>query len=498
MMKKNNLCPQDQNPLDLQERLKEEKVKAYASLSVQDRIRYFNDHNIHLEPYHLDRVRKLLSDERRFSDNFYPKPKGPLNVNHLILGEIHDAAENWEIYSTLFKGLVSRGYTNLTFEFSNSKDSQDRLNEAFLLTNAKDDSLSLEDRMFTDGAVPALVHAIQNNMRITFVDSMDRGASLWDREIVPNVPFNPDDPNTIIDEESVINKAKLDSEILHNRNLHIASGISAFDQEKVVHIGGRDHNKGLQSLLEQKTGLTPLSLLIDYPSRRVTPEELENDHAYSVEYVRDIFTLVDNLTESAPSKNLGAVPLDAEDSPGSETSPNRVRAYLLSGLVGQIMSKAASLSKGSPEHQSRIFMSMLVALTQVSVLDIDLGELKASAFKKEKNNEVKEKEKHMKREKEEEKKKKRLKELEQRLEEEEVKGSDIISIFNVFQSLLSLPTVVVSQSKNPMSVSFGSDSSFNPTNMGKWIMEESGINPKSYFSDVKLENIDVDLNLEIA
>jgi len=496
-MKKNTLCPQDHSSLEFHERLKDEKVKAYANLSVNERIKYFHDHNIPLEPYHLDRVRRVLSDARKFSDLSYPKPKGPLNVNHVILGEVHDQAENWQIYSTLFKGLTFRGYTNLTFEFANSKESQDRLNEAFLLANSGQDSSTLEDRIFKEGTVPALVYAIQNNMRITFVDSLDRDSSPWNKETVPNIPFDPEDPNTIIDEDSIKNKAKLDAGVLHSRNLHMATGIGAFDQEKVIHIGGRDHNKGLQSILEQKTGLTPLSLLIDYPSHRLPPEEFESHHAYGVEYVRDILTLVDNLTESSPSKNLGFIPSDVDDSPGSEASPERVRAYLLSGLVGQIMSKAAALTKGAPEHQSRIFMTMLVALDRVSILDVDVEKSKQLLFRANQEKENKGREKRRKKEKEEEKKKK-LEELEERLKREELEGTDLFSIFDVFRSLVVLPSIAPSLVKDLGFLAHGQSDSFDFSSAGRVFLEEVGINSKDYFSEPKVAQQDIEPTMEIS
>jgi hypothetical protein len=481
-MKKNNLRHEDHDPAMFHDLLKGAKMKAFSEMTVSERIKYCEVRNIELHPHDYKRVNELYSKAfSLFSDN-YAKPVGPLDLNHILIGEIHDQAENYTIYPQLLQGLSERGYNTLSFEYSLSKQSQDRLNEAFLLSGQSLSPGHFEGKMIQEGIPVPLVYAMRNNLRVVFVDHAIRDMVPWDREMVPSVPFDPSDPTTIVDGDCVRKKAQKDAEIFDRRNQFMAENIELLGDEKVVHVGGRGHNKGLQALLDQRTGKTPLSLLIDYPSYKVQPHDLETSHSFRVEYVRDILTLVDNLTESSPSRALASVPVEVEDSPGSEACSKRVRNYLLSGLVGQIMTKAAGLSKGAPEHQSRIFMTMLIALSQVSVLNIDLEKSKEilSVKREREEKEILASRKKRDKEKQEQERLKKLEELEEKLKEEE-SPSDVLSIFSVFRNLISAPSVAPMVAKNPIPSS--------PQMGAKWLMEEAGVDVASYYPP-KNQNID--------
>lgn len=484
MKKRNNTLKVEDHDFEvLHSKLREEKQKAFVGLTIAERIKYFEDHNVELEPYHAQNISIMLAEA---SNNFrvqYPVPKGLINFNQVIIGEVHDQAENLGMYADLLKELKVRGFNSLTFEFSLSKEAQDRLNDAFLIV--RDGSIKpemVEDAIIQNGAVAPFVYALKNDMRVLFIDQLDRGFSDWDRHLVPNIPFDPNNPNTIVDKDIICHKAKLDAEIFHNRNLTMVENILSMGDEKFIHIGGRNHNLGLQSLIEQKTGKTPISIVLDYPSNRHLGEGNQgggDSHGvFTVEYVRDIIIAIDNLTESSPSKNIGFVPAQLDDFSGSEAATNQVKSYLLSGVVGQIMAKAASLSVKAPEQQSRIFMVMMVALAQVSVVNVNLENIRNVLFDKKEAEKEKGKDRKRKdRDEEERHKKKKLEEMEEKLMESDSLGDDFLSVFHIFKRLtLSAISVPLLTGGNTVRQPLNLSSKVDPVSL----MKLAGVSAKGY------------------
>jgi hypothetical protein len=484
-------------------------------LTVGQRLQYFRDRGIELELFQVRDIMKAYDKARIQSEGTYPKVSGEINPSQIIIGEEHEHSANWDIYPRLLKDLKTRGYDTFSVELPPDKGAQEMLNQAFSIASNRSLSDSdIANEIFDKGVIPSLVFAFKNDMRVVLVDDFVREPSQWDKSVVPSVVFDPENPNTIIDEHMALEKGKEMYDVVRKRNLVMAENISALGNCKLVHIGGRNHNLGLQSLLSEKSGNIPVSVLLDYPDNRARRAALSEYGEYAFEYPRDIITLVDNLWGKQISNsavNGGEALVSSQDyEQDPNQSPHIIKAFMLSGIVGMLMTRAASLAKGvdghpeADEHRSRIFLSLLTALSQVAPINIDLERekqlhLKGEFWQRERLKEAKDKER--KREEEDEKKDRENKRklLEEKKERQrkakmlskESEGSEVsflglsidaLHILSVFSSLVKNPSITpINFELGDKSKIFNQDLSDIGSSEAFWLMSEAGINPEQYF-----------------
>lgn len=495
-----------------------------GGLTVGQRLQYFRDRGIELELFQVRDIMKAYDRARIQSEGTYPKVSGEINPSQIIIGEEHEHSANWDIYPRLLRDLKSRGYDTFSVELPPDKGAQEMLNQAFsIASNRSLSDLDIANEIFDKGVIPSLVFALKNDMRVVLVDDFVREPSQWDKSFVPSVVFDPENPNTIIDEHMAFEKGKEMYDVVRKRNLVMAENISALGNCKLVHIGGRNHNLGLQSLLSEKSGNIPVSVLLDYPDNRARRAGLPGYGEYAFEYPRDIITLVDNLWD----KQVSTPAIDGVASLGAlqdqEQSPHIIKAFMLSGIVGMLMTKAASLAKGldghpeADERRSRIFLSLLTALSQVAPINIDLerekelhlkgGFWQRERLKKAKDKELKREEEDRKKDRENkrkllEEKKERQRKAKMLSKESEISevsflglSIDALHILSVFSSLVKNPSITpINFEPGDRSKIFNRDLSDIGSSQASWLMSEAGINPEQYFeSEVQPVQLSRDL-----
>lgn len=269
-----------------------------SKMTIRERVEAFKEVNRGEKEWVGNFIDQMTTKVAQVNKIPCPEPKGKNGSEIIIIGECHGQSLEYSLYPRLIKDLAQRGYKTLTYELPNDKEGREKTERSKEI--AKDKNLTeeeIETISFEEGLEIAMIYAFKAGMAVKLIDMLGQRVETINIDAVPEIPFDPENPESITGWDELNRSSKKDAKLFNKRNQIMTEGILQHSKEKVVHLGGQNHNKYLQSMLAEITGVIPLSIILKYPTR-----EISNESKCNTLIAEDFFDIEKKLNEISELK----------------------------------------------------------------------------------------------------------------------------------------------------------------------------------------------------